>query len=162
MSTTHSTIRRTPLAHRIAAGALILAILAAITVLAWPASEAEKARDDGEAFGAAVSTLYEADTPEEIDDARADVRAAAEDTAAHADDALDEHVTDQADALDRTVDGFVGMHTADTEWDQDLYEAELDAAVDDLTSQADHFRSEAPEVEQAFWEGVEDGLETES
>ncbi|MET0615541.1 MAG: hypothetical protein ABW142_08840 [Thermoleophilaceae bacterium] len=31
-------------------------------------------------------------------------------------------------------------------------------ALDDLSSQADRFQTNAPEVEQAFWEGVDGGL----
>jgi ABC-type transporter Mla subunit MlaD len=31
-------------------------------------------------------------------------------------------------------------------------------ALDDLSSQASDFRTNAPEVEQAFWEGVDSGL----
>ena len=35
---------------------------------------------------------------------------------------------------------------------------EVNDALDDLATQADHFRTNAPEVEQAFWEGVDSGL----
>ena len=80
------------------------------------------------------------------------------DTLDHRGDALDEQVTEQADALERAADGFVGSLTSDNEFDQELYEAELDYALDDLSSQADRFRTNAPEVEQAFWEGVDSGL----
>jgi hypothetical protein len=56
------------------------------------------------------------------------------------------------------VDGFVGSRTADHEFDAELYQAELDYAVDDLTTQASEFRTEAPEVQQAYWEGFEEGF----
>ena len=50
------------------------------------------------------------------------------------------------------------MNTADDEFEADLYEPELETAVDDLTSNADDFRTTGPEVQQAFWDGYEDGL----
>jgi hypothetical protein len=31
-------------------------------------------------------------------------------------------------------------------------------AVDDLSSQAGDFRAQGPEVQEAFWEGYEEGL----
>ncbi len=31
-------------------------------------------------------------------------------------------------------------------------------ALDDLTSQASDFRAQGPEVHEAFWQGVSDGL----
>ena len=67
--------------------------------------------------------------------------------------------TTRPDALDRAADGFVGTLTADDEFEQDLYEAELDVAVDDLTSQAEDFRTTGPEVQQAFWDGFDTGLD---
>ena len=59
--------------------------------------------------------------------------------------------------MNRAVDGFVGANTADG-FEQDLYQAELDVAVDDLVTQADEFRTQGPEAQQAFWDGVDDGL----
>ena len=87
--------------------------------------------------------------------------AAASDTADHAGDAVANQVNDQADALDRAADGFVGSLTADDEFEHDLYQAELDIAVDDLTSQAEDFRTTGPEVQQAFWDGYDTGLTAE-
>ncbi len=127
-------------------------------IVAWPASAADKAREDGEQVGQAVSALYDAQTYEEADAALTDIRVAVSDTREHAGDAVADQIDDQADALSRAVDGFVGTHTSDDEWDADLYHAELHVAVDDLTSQASDFRVEGPEVQQAFWEGVDEGL----
>ena len=62
------------------------------------------------------------------------------------------------DALSRAVDGFVGANTTDDSFEADLYQTELDVAVDDLSSQASDFRAQGPEVHQAFWEGVDTGL----
>jgi hypothetical protein len=62
------------------------------------------------------------------------------------------------DALDRAVDGFVGSRTSDDEFSADLYEAELDGAVDDLYDNASGFRGEGPEVQQAFWEGYQSAI----
>jgi hypothetical protein len=139
-------------------GVLVAALVAALTVAVWPASEADKARADGERFGDAVAALYTADSADEVDAALTDVHAAAVDTREHAGDAVADQVADQADALDRAADGFVGTHTADSDFDQDLYQAELDVAIDDLASQAEDFQEQGPEVRQAFWDGYERGV----
>src|SRR5690349_4857803 len=71
------------------AGGVLVALLAvAFTVALWPASQADKARDDGERLGTAVNALYLADTPADVDSALADVRAAAGDARDHAGDAV--------------------------------------------------------------------------
>jgi hypothetical protein len=67
-------------------------------------------------------------------------------------------INDQADALNRAADGFVGTHTSEDAWDVDLYQAELNTAVDDLANNADKFANQGPEVQQAFWDGYQDGL----
>lgn len=143
---------------RFVASLLALAVVVAATWALWPASEADKARDDGEQVGQAVNHLYYAESTEEVNDALDELNTAVSETLDHGSDALDEQVTDQADALDRAANGFVGALTSESDFDQELYEAELDYALDDLSSQADHFRTNAPEVEQAFWEGVDSGL----
>jgi hypothetical protein len=144
--------RRAPL-RRIGAGLLIAAALAVLAIALWPASEADKARADGEQLGRAVSSLTEAQTPAEVDAAVADVHRAVQDTRDHAGDAVAEQVDDQAGALDRAVDGFVGMHASGDEFEADLYQAELQDAVDDLTVQAEDFRAQGTEVQQAYWDG---------
>jgi hypothetical protein len=143
---------------KIAAGTGLAAILAATAIAVWPASEAEKAYDDGKAFGEAVAQLQAADTYEEVDDALVELNIAAQDTAEHAGSAVEDQVNDQADALSRAADGFVGQHTADDSFEADLYEAELDTAVDDLVDNAEDFRTTGPEVQQSFWDGFDDGL----
>jgi hypothetical protein len=150
---------RKRLVNRLTAGAATLAAVAAVTVAVWPASEAEKAYDDGHDVGVAVSDLYYADSSEEVDQALADLDDALVDTREHAGDAVYEQADKQADALDRAVDGYVGATTSSDDWDQELYEAELEDAVDDLQDNAEEFQTEAPEVEQSFWDGVDDGLE---
>ncbi len=140
-------------------GTGVAAILAAATIALWPASETEKAYDDGQAFGAAVAQLQSADTYEEVDDALIELHAAAVDTADHAGDAVYDQVAAQEDALSRAADGFVGSHTSDDSFEADLYQAELDVAVDDLTGNAEDFRSTGPEVQQSFWDGYDDGLD---
>jgi hypothetical protein len=112
----------------------------------------------GEQLGQAVAQLQDAQTADEVDAALVELDAAVSDTAEHAGDNVSDQVSDQADALDRTVDGFVGEHTSDDAFEQDLYAAQLDVAVDDLTSQAEDFRTEGPEVQQAFWDGFDTGL----
>ena len=143
---------------RFIAALLALAVVAAGTWALWPASEADKARDDGQAVGQAVNHLYYAESTEEVDSALDELNTAMSETLDHQSDALGELVSDQADALDRAADGVVGSLTSDNDFDQELYESELDYAVDDLSSQADDFRTNAPEVEQSFWEGVDSGL----
>jgi hypothetical protein len=140
-------------------GCLVTAtVLAAVTLAVWPASEADKARDDGEQFGQAVNHLYYADTEAEVDAALAEVDQAVTDSREHAGDEVASQAADQEDALNRAVDGFVGANTTDDAFAADLYQAELDVALEDLTSQASDFRAQGPEVHQAFWEGVDEGL----
>jgi hypothetical protein len=143
---------------RIGGGTALAATLSVVAIAVWPASEADRAHDDGERYGEAVAQLYNADSTAEVDAALTELDAAAADTRDHAGDAVSEQVDDQADALARAADGVAGTVTADDELEADLYQAELDIAVTDLTSQAEDFRAEGPEVEQAFWEGVDDGL----
>ena len=138
-------------------GVLLVAAIAALTIALWPQSEADKARADGEQLGAAVSSLSTADTEAEAEAALADIRTAADDSRAHLGEYVGGQTDEQANSLDQAVEGYVGAITADDEWDQDLYELELDYALDDLFEQAEDFRSEAPEVQQAFWDGFDDG-----
>jgi hypothetical protein len=142
----------------IAGGTALAACLVALAIAFWPASEADKARSDGEALGEAVATLYNADSQAEVDAALIDVRDAASDAADNAGDAVAGQVNDQADALDRAAEGFVGSVTTDDEWESELYQAELDYAVDDLVGQADDWREQGPEVRQAFAEGFDTGF----
>jgi hypothetical protein len=142
----------------IAGGSVGAAVLAAVAIAAWPASESDKAREDGRAYGEAVVALSEADSPAEVDAALADLDVAAAQTRAHAGDAVAEHVDAQQDALARAADGFVGANTTDDAFEADLYAAELDVALDDLTEEASDFRAQGPEVQHAFWEGFEEAL----
>ena len=165
MSVSHAT--PTPTARRTSASSLLAwvvgalvtaAVLAAVTAALWPASEADKAREDGEQFGEAVLQLYNADSEAEVDAAFVELDQAVSDTREHAGDAAASQAADQEDALNRAVDGFVGANTTDDGFEADLYQAELDVALDDLSSQASDFRAQGPEVHQAFWEGVDTGL----
>jgi hypothetical protein len=149
---------RTSLIRWIGAGLAAAALVVVLAVALWPASDVEKARADGKSLGEAVNTLYYADTTEEVDAALSEVASAASTAADHAGDYVGTQVDAQGDALSRAADGYVGAHTADSSFDQDLYQAELDTAVDDLNSQADGFRDEGPEVQQAFWDGYADGV----
>ena len=135
-----------------------IAVIALVAIAVWPASEADKARADGEHLGQAVSDLYYADSSSEAEAALGDINAAVIDTRDHAGDAVANQAADQEDALVRAVDGAVGAATTGDSFEAELYQAELDIAVDDLNRQADDFRTNAPEVEQAFWEGFDQGL----
>jgi hypothetical protein len=155
------TARRTSASSLLAwvlGGLVTAAVLAAVVVALWPASEADKARDDGEQFGQAVLQLYNADSEAEVDAALVELDQAVRDTREHAGDAVATQAADQEDALNRAVDGFVGANTTDDGFEAELYQAELDVALDDLSSQASDFRAEGPELHQAFWEGVDTGL----
>jgi hypothetical protein len=138
-------------------GAALVAALVVVAIAVWPASEADKAREDGKHVGKAVTSLYTAQTTDEVSDALTDLRGAVSDTRDHATDNVVDQVNDQADALYRAADGFVGSHTSDDSFEADVYQAELDYAVDDLDQQAKHFQDEGPEVRQAFWDGYWDG-----
>jgi hypothetical protein len=159
-TTTHALrqpARRSDVLRWVAGGALLVATIVAIALAVWPASETDKAREDGKQVGQAVSALYTATSTDELDAALTDLQTAVADTRDHAGDRVSGQIDDQADALSRAADGFAGVHTNDG-FDQDLYQAELDYAIDDLTSQADDFRTEGPEVQQAFWNGVQEEL----
>ena len=107
---------------KVGLGSLCALLAAILTIALWPASEADKARGDGEQFT--------------------------------------ERVSDAEDALSRAADGFVGAVTTESGWDQELYEAELDDALADLDDQFTDTRENAPEVEQAFWDGFDSTFET--
>jgi hypothetical protein len=147
-------------ATKLGLGALCALLAAILTIALWPASEASKARDDGEQLGTAVSALYAADSTDEVDAALSDVADAAADTRAHAGDQFTERVNDAEDALSRAADGFAGTVSADDGFEQDVYQAELDDAIADLDGQAQDVRDDAPEVEQAFWDGFDSTFET--
>ena len=149
-------LRGSLLAWILGGGALVAAI-AAVAVAVWPASEADKAREDGKHLGEAVTALANAQTTDDVDAALADVRSALQDTRDHASDNVADQIDDQADALYRTADGFVGTQTSDDAFEVDLYQAELNDAVDDLDHQAEDFQNEGPEVRQAFYDGYQDG-----
>ena len=138
---------RSSLVRWIGGGTAVVAGLAAVAIAVWPASATDKARADGEQVGEAIAALYDADSTTEVDAALADLDAAVADQAA-----------DQQDALAAAAEGVTGSLTAGDEFEAELYQAELDYAIDDLTDNASDFRAEGPQVNQAFWEGVEDGL----
>jgi hypothetical protein len=142
----------------IAGAALGVALIAALTLALWPDSNTDKARADGQQLGEAVAALSTATTSAEVDSALSDIDVALTETRDHAGDRVAEQASDQAGALDRAVDGFVGSTTSDDEFEADLYQAELDGAVDDLYDNASDFRGEGPEVQQAFWEGYQSAI----
>jgi len=146
---------------RVLAAAVALAAIVAVTIAVWPASAADKARADGKHLGQAVGDLYHAQSQADVDAAFADMRGALDDTRDHAGDELNEQLDKQADALNRAADGFVGAHPSDDGWDQDLYQSELDYAVDDLVNNADDFRNQRSDVNQAYVEGFQSGLPDE-
>ena len=141
-------------------GGSLLALLVAgvVAIAAWPASETDKARDNGEQVGQAVNDLYYAESSSDVDAALSELDAAVSDTRADISDEFADQVNAQTDALDRAADGFVGSRSADDAWEADLYEAELDGALDDLTDNASDFRGQGPEVHQAFWDGFESAV----
>lgn len=151
--------RRSSLLRRLAGGTLAATALTVVAIAVWPASEADKAYDDGERYGEAVSSLYAADTADEVDAALTEMEAAAADAVTHGGEAVSDQVVAQEDALSRAANGFVGALTTDDAFEAELYEYELDVALTDLGSNAEDFRTTGPEVQQAFWDGYEAGLE---
>jgi hypothetical protein len=141
-----------------AIGTTVAALLAAGAIAFWPASETDNARDTGEALGTAVNHLYNAESSAEVNTALAEVDAAVADTRVDVNDEVADQIDDQADALSRAADGFAGSHTTDDEWEADLYQAELDGALDDLAGNASDFRGQGPEVRHAFYEGFDSGF----
>jgi hypothetical protein len=159
-----STITMTPARSRSSvvrwiAGAIGLAtIITVVAIAVWPASAADKAREDGKHMGQAVGELYNAQSQADVEAAFADMRSSLDDSRQHAGDELNKQVDQQVDALNRAADGFVGAHTSDSSWDQDLYQSELDYAVDDLANNADDFSNQHSEVVNAYWDGFQSGL----
>jgi ABC-type transporter Mla subunit MlaD len=102
--------------------------------------------------------VQSAGTGEEVDDALVELQDAVHDTRAHGYDAVSDQVSDQADALDRAADGYAGSVTSADDFEEALYQDELDSALDDLESQASDFRETGPEVQQAFWDGYDTGV----
>jgi len=149
---------RKSLLRWIAGGATATAVAVAIAIAVWPASETDKAYDDGQRFGEAVSHLQTATSTDEVNAALDEVNAAAAQTRDHAGDAVADQVNDQYDALSRAADGFVGSRTSDDAFSVDVYQAELNGAVDDLANNADDFRTTGPEVQQAFWDGYQNAM----
>ena len=143
------------LTYWITGGITFAALVITLAIALSPASNTDKARSDGEALGTAVASLNTATSQEEVDAAVADLRDAAADTRDHAGDAVADQVDEQVDALDRAADGAYGAATADDEFSQEVYEWELDDALADLNGNAESFRTEGPEVQQAFWEGYQ-------
>jgi hypothetical protein len=151
-------VPRRRLLHWAGGGAAVAAVLAAGAIALWPASVADKARDDGERFGTAAAALYDAQSPQEVDAALADMNAAGLAARDHVSGDVTDHISDQEDALTRAADGFVGAHLSGDAWEVDLYQAELNDAVDDLQNEAKSFRNNGSEAAQAFYDGVETGL----
>jgi hypothetical protein len=148
-----------PLFRRLLGGLAVAVAVTAAVIALWPASAQDTAYDDGQRLGQAVADLRNADTTYEVDDALTDVRHAADDARDHASDELDSQITAQGDALSHALNGFAGAVTTDDgSWDQELYESELDSALDDLATQTDEFRTNAPEVTQSFYAGLQEGL----
>jgi hypothetical protein len=167
MSTTHTAraprarvsgkSRGAALGWTAAIGVFVVA-LAALALALWPASEADKAREDGKQVGEAVGKLYYAQSASEADAALAELNTAVADTREHAGDAVANQAADQEDALARAVDGAVGSATTGDDFEYAVYQTELEYALNDLETQADDFRATGSDVQQAFWEGFQEGL----
>jgi hypothetical protein len=106
-----------------------------------------------------VVALDNAQSPADVDAALDDLGKAAADTRDHAGAAVADQVDRQDDALSRAVDGWTGVHSTDDSFSEDLYQSELDTAVTDLNDNAANFRTEGPEVQQAFWDGFQTAVQ---
>jgi hypothetical protein len=142
-------------------GTVVAAGLAVLTIAVWPQSETDKARQDGGHVGHAVAGLRTADSTDDVHNALDDLNAAVRDTRDHAGDVIYNQVDAQGDAIYHAVNGVVGATSSTDEWEADLYEEELETAVEDLNSQAEELRTDGTEVQQDFWDGVESGLAEE-
>ena len=145
----------------VAGAALVALVLGALTLMVWPASEADKAREDGEQLGEAVTQVYEADSESEMDAALAEVDEAVTDSLEHGGEAVAEQAARQDEALDLAVEGYVGAVESTDSFEQDVYETELDYALTELEYNADEFRSSSDDVVAAYWEGFDDGFDKE-
>jgi hypothetical protein len=144
---------------RVAGAAVLAALVAGIAIAVWPMSDTDRARRDGEHFGTAVAELRDAQSTGDVHAGLADLHDALRDTREHVGSAVADQVDAQGDAIYRAVDGSFGKRSADDDFGHDVYDAQLDNALDDLTGQADDFRTTGSDVQQAFWEGVQDGLD---
>jgi hypothetical protein len=156
-----SHVLNNPLFRWIAGGFLAAVAVTAVTIALWPASAEETARADGKQVGQAASDLYYAQSTDEVDAAMSDLDDAVTQSRDHASSELGDQLNKQVDALDRAADGFVGSRTTDDSFEADLYQSELDYALDDLATGADNFQTNGPQVVQAFWDGVSEGLAVE-
>jgi hypothetical protein len=147
---------RSSLLYWFAGGAVALAVLVAVAIALWPQSATDRARADGEAYGAAVAQLRDARSADDVRVALADVHSAAADTRAHAGDAVADQVDAQEDALSRAADGYFGSLGAEDEFTADVYRAQLDVAGDDVADQASDFRAQGDDVARAFADGYAD------
>ena len=153
-------LSRTNLLRWIGGGAVLAALLTALTIALWPASEADKARADGEQVGQAVAQLHEATSSDEVDAALVDLDTAVSDTADHAGDNVSDQVSDQADALyaRRRRLRRRAQHR------RRLRAGPLRGRAR-RRGRRPHQpggglpRRRAPEVQQAFWDGFDTGLD---
>jgi hypothetical protein len=150
--------RRQSLLRWVGGGLVTAAAVGALALAFWPATAADQAREDGEQLGQAVGQLYNAQSTADVEAALAEIDAAAADARDHAGDEVAAQVADQQDALAHAANGFVGAYTTGDAFEAELYQAELNVAIDDLTSQASDFRAQGPEVHEAYWQGFQDGL----
>ena len=155
------TSRRSRLLQWVGVGTLAAVFATSLTIAVWPASEADKARDRRRADRPGRQRALRRPERRARSTRRWPTSRSPSPTPRnHAGDRVDEQLSDTEDALSRAADGFAGAHTTDG-WDADLYQAELDVAIDDLADQAQDIREDAPEVEQAFWDGFDSGLTTD-
>jgi hypothetical protein len=137
-----------------------VAVVVVLAVALWPQSAEDRAYDDGQRLGQALTDLRTADTYAEVDAGLTDVRHAASKAHDHVGDALDEQLTKQQNAFFAAVDGYAGATTTDDAWEQDVYDAELDDALNAFDDQADDFRSSSDDVARAFGDGLQSGLQS--
>jgi phage-related protein len=124
------------------------ALVAALAVGACGDSPEDEARDDGEAIGEAVRELDDATSPEQIQEAVADIGEAVDGMGEDARDAVREQVETQRDTLQDAAGAIQGADTSD-----------LQAAIQQIRSQAAAFETGTDSVANEFWRGFDDGYD---
>ena len=126
------------------AAAVAAAVVLALGAAGCGESPEDEARDDGEDVGEAMRALFDAQTPEQAQEAVGDLRDAAGELTQDTADA----VRPQLETQRSTLAGAVGG--SPEEWRD---------AVQQARAQADAFRSGADSVANEFWRGFQEGYE---
>ena len=130
------------------AAAVAVSVALALTAGACGDSPEDDAYEDGERMGESVRALFDAPDLDDAQSALNGVRASVDEAA----DETKEHVSDQIETQRGSLE-----KAAEAASSGDLQD--LKAAVQQVASQADSFRSGNDSITNAFWRGFEDGFD---